>query len=60
LNYKIDNVNGSRVVTIKNTKGSALPTTGGIGTTILYVIGGILVICAGVALITKKRMKDAE
>jgi LPXTG-motif cell wall-anchored protein len=60
LNYEIDDVNGSRVVTIKNTKGSALPTTGGIGTTILYVIGGILVICAGVALITKKRMKDAE
>jgi LPXTG-motif cell wall-anchored protein len=60
LTYKIDDVAGSRVVTIKNTKGSALPTTGGIGTTILYVIGGILVICAGVALITKKRMKDAE
>jgi LPXTG-motif cell wall-anchored protein len=47
-------------IVIANAKGSLLPTTGGIGTTILYVIGGILVICAGVALITKKRMKDAE
>jgi LPXTG-motif cell wall-anchored protein len=51
-------ING--VVTIVNHSGTSLPTTGGIGTTILYVIGGILVICAGVALITKKRMKNAE
>ncbi len=53
-------IDSNGVVTIENKAGSTLPTTGGIGTTILYVIGGILVICAGVALITKKRMKDAE
>ena len=35
--------------------GSTLPSTGGIGTTIFYVIGAILVIGAGVLLVTRKR-----
>ncbi len=43
-------------VTIENTKGGALPSTGGIGTTIFYVLGSILVIGAGVLLVTKRRM----
>lgn len=36
----------------------SLPHTGGIGTTLFYVIGGILVAGAGILLITKKRMDD--
>ena len=47
---------GNGGVQITNNKGSELPSTGGIGTTIFYVIGGILVVGAGVLLITKKRM----
>lgn len=47
--------------TIINQKGSTLPSTGGIGTTMFYVGGGVLVAGAGVILITKKRAKkDAE
>ena len=46
--------------TIENNKGSQLPSTGGIGTTIFYVVGGVLVVGAGVLLVTKKRAKDAE
>lgn len=42
---------------ISNNAGSLLPSTGGIGTTIFYVVGGILVIGAGILLVTKKRMK---
>lgn len=42
---------------IENKKGSLLPSTGGIGTTIFYVVGGILVIGAGILLVTKRRMK---
>lgn len=42
--------------TIVNTTGAVLPSTGGIGTTIFYVVGGIMVLGAGVLLITKKRM----
>jgi fimbrial isopeptide formation D2 family protein/LPXTG-motif cell wall-anchored protein len=47
---------GTLSVSIKNVKGSVLPTTGGMGTTIFYVVGTILVLGAVVVLITKKRM----
>jgi LPXTG-motif cell wall-anchored protein len=41
---------------ITNKQGTELPSTGGIGTTIFYVMGSILVICAGVVLVTRRRM----
>lgn len=41
---------------IKNTKGAELPATGGIGTTMFYVIGSVLVIGAGIVLVAKRRM----
>lgn len=41
---------------VENNKGTVLPSTGGIGTTIFYVIGAILVIGAGVVLVTRRRM----
>lgn len=41
---------------VQNQSGSLLPSTGGIGTTIFYVVGGILVVAAGILLVTKKRM----
>ena len=40
---------------ILNQKGSELPTTGGMGTTVLYIIGGALVVICGIMLIAKKR-----
>lgn len=47
---------GSLSAQIVNQKGSSLPSTGGIGTTIFYVAGSVLVLGAVVLLITKKRM----
>ncbi len=47
---------GSLAADIDNFSGSTLPSTGGIGTTIFYIVGAILVIGAGVILVTKKRM----
>lgn len=44
------------VVEIPNNSGTELPSTGGIGTTIFYIFGSILVVGAAVLLITKKRM----
>lgn len=41
---------------IVNYKGTTLPETGGMGTTIFYVVGSVLVMIAGVLLITKRRM----
>lgn len=43
-------------VEVLNNKGTELPSTGGIGTTIFYVVGAILVIGAGVVLVTRRRM----
>lgn len=41
---------------VVNEQGTALPSTGGIGTTIFYLIGAILVIGAGVVFVTRRRM----
>lgn len=51
-----DNIEDEYYVNIVNNSGSTLPSTGGIGTTIFYIIGGILVVGAAILLVTKKRM----
>lgn len=43
---------------VENKAGSLLPSTGGIGTTIFYIVGTILVVGAGILLVTKRRMKE--
>jgi fimbrial isopeptide formation D2 family protein/LPXTG-motif cell wall-anchored protein len=48
---------GTIRLTIQNVAGSTLPSTGGIGTTIFYVVGSIMVLCAAVMLITMRRMR---
>ena len=45
---------------VENKTGTTLPTTGGMGTTIFYVLGAVLVVGAGVLLVTKKCMSDAN
>lgn len=56
----VDLTAGSITTTVVNKSGSELPSTGGIGTTIFYVLGGVLVLAAVVLLVTKKRMSGAE
>ena len=51
---------GSLTAEIISRKGSLLPSTGGVGTTILYSIGTILVLLSVVFLVTKKRMEVKE
>lgn len=51
---------GIASITIANNKGNTLPETGGIGTTVFYVLGSILVIGAVVLLVSKKRMNAIE
>ncbi|MBR0162865.1 MAG: isopeptide-forming domain-containing fimbrial protein [Oscillospiraceae bacterium] len=46
------------LIEVVNNKGVELPSTGGIGTTLFYVIGSILVLGAGVVLVAKKRAID--
>lgn len=47
-------VDGVIAFDVVNNAGTVLPGTGGIGTTIFYVVGGILLVAAAVLLITKK------
>ncbi len=47
---------GSLTTNIVNQSGSILPTTGGMGTRLFYLVGSILVLGAGVLLFTRKRM----
>lgn len=46
--------------TVENNKGSVLPETGGMGTTIFYVVGSVLVLGAAILLITRKRMNSGK
>ena len=43
---------------VANSTGTELPSTGGMGTTLFYTLGAILVLGAGVLLVTKKRMSE--
>ena len=47
---------GKVSVDVVNNAGSVLPSTGGIGTTLFYVIGAALVLGSGVLMVSKKRM----
>lgn len=51
---KVDVVDGVIAFDVINNAGTVLPGTGGIGTTIFYVVGGLLVVAAAVLLVTKK------
>ena len=55
----IDTIAATAVVVV-NKAGTELPSTGGMGTTIFYVLGAVLVVGAGVLLVTKKRMSQSE
>ncbi|MCD8085079.1 MAG: LPXTG cell wall anchor domain-containing protein [Clostridiales bacterium] len=54
--FTTSTTNGTISTNIINYSGSNLPTTGDIGTTIFYVVGGVLVVGAVVVLITRRRM----
>ena len=58
INFSKNVDEGSLTTQVENKKGSILPSTGSIGTTVLYVAGSVLVVAAGILLVTKKRMKN--
>ncbi len=60
VTYIYDGVTATGTVEVENKTGAELPSTGGIGTTIFYVVGGLLVVAAGVLLVTRKRMSKSE
>ena len=52
----VSNTNIDKTAEVINNSGSELPSTGGIGTTLFYTIGAVLVIGAGIVLVTRRRM----
>lgn len=59
VKVELANIAATAVVVV-NKAGTELPSTGGMGTTVFYVLGAVLVLGAVVLLITKKRMSDAN
>ncbi|MBQ9925217.1 MAG: isopeptide-forming domain-containing fimbrial protein [Clostridia bacterium] len=51
------NLTGDKQIEVENKTGTELPSTGGIGTTIFYALGGLMAVGAGVLLVAKKRME---
>lgn len=58
VTYKLtsSNADAAETITVENNTGSVLPTTGGMGTTLLYTVGILLVLGAGVTLVVRRRM----
>lgn len=58
ITFTSSKTDGTLTTNVVNNIGTTLPGTGGIGTTIFYVIGGGLMVAAAILLITKKRMEN--
>lgn len=56
----LDGTNNVFNTTVINNKGSELPSTGGMGTTILYTVGGCMIVAGIVMFFTKRRMASLE
>lgn len=60
ITFTPDTTEGALSADVVNKAGSTLPETGGMGTTIFYVLGAILVLGAAIMLIAKKRMSSEK
>lgn len=58
ISFTANATNGSLSADVINNAGTTLPSTGGMGTTVFYVVGGGLMAVAVVLLVTKKRMEN--
>lgn len=61
LTFDKDTSDGDQLLAtpiVENNKGAELPSTGGIGTTIIYTLGASLMIGSGVVLVARRRLRD--
>ncbi len=54
----VSDIPANAVVEVVNNKGTELPSTGGIGTTIFYILGGLLIVGAAVVLVARRKSHD--
>ena len=50
----------SQTQQVNNSKAANMPETGGMGTTLFYIVGGLMAAGAAILLITQKRMRAAR
>ena len=62
VTYKVDNTSATANPDVKvlNQTGALLPETGGMGTTVFYLVGSLLVLVAVVLLVTRKKMSAGK
>jgi fimbrial isopeptide formation D2 family protein/LPXTG-motif cell wall-anchored protein len=58
IKFTSEETTGSLTTNVVNKEGSTLPSTGGRGTTMIYIIGAALVVTAGVVLVMRKKMNS--
>jgi LPXTG-motif cell wall-anchored protein len=58
ITFNAEIADGSLTTNVENRAGSELPSTGGTGTKLFYILGGLLAAGAAVLLVTKRRMKN--
>ena len=60
IQFTATTTDGTLSTNVVNKSGVTLPSTGGVGTTMFYAIGGVLMAGAGILLVTRKRMEESE
>ena len=60
ISFNVDPAYSTLSADVVNNEGATLPSTGGMGTTLFYMVGGLMVVAAVILLVTKKRMSVAE
>lgn len=58
IKFTVNETKGTLTASVVNYMGSELPSTGGMGTTVLYVAGTIMILAAGVFLVMKKKAEN--
>ena len=58
VTYTANNVTSTGTVVINNNSGTVLPSTGGIGTTIFYIVGGLLLVGAAIVLVARRKASN--
>lgn len=58
VTFETANLVDTSAVQVVNNTGAVLPSTGGMGTTLFYTVGGLLVVCSAILFVTKKRMSN--